>query len=99
LIDEGKFSIPELAETMNLSERQFRRKLKQHTEMLPAAFMREIRLKKAEYYLQKKVFETVAEVCFAVGFSTPRHFSKLFQERFGRRPSSYLESNKESNDF
>jgi len=35
LIDDGKFSIKELAATMNLSERQFRRKLKQKTNLRP----------------------------------------------------------------
>lgn len=96
LIDDGKFSIIELAESMNLSERQFRRKFKQNTNMTPATYLREIRLSKALFLLENKMLPTVSEVCHVVGFSTPKHFSKLFQERFGKKPSSYLEKNKNS---
>lgn len=91
LIDDGKFSIIELAAAMNLSERQFRRKLIQKTGLRPADYMREIRLLKAKYFLINKTYPTVAEVCFAVGFSTPKHFSKIFKERFGEKPSFYLD--------
>lgn len=93
LIENKKFSIVELAASMNLSERQFRRKLKQKTNMLPVAFMREIRLQKAKQLLISGNFPTVALVCYEVGFSTPKHFSKLFLERFGKNPSFFLENN------
>lgn len=94
LIADGKFSIIQLAETMNLSERQLRRKLKQKTGLKPAEYMREIRLLKAEYLLKNNTYSTVAEVCYAVGFSTPKHFSKIFKERFGENPSFYLNNKK-----
>ena len=96
LIEDRKFSIIQLAETMNLSERQFRRKLKQKTELRPVEYMREIRLLKAEYFLINNTYSTVAEVCYAVGFSTPKHFSKIFKERFGENPSFYLNNKKPS---
>ncbi len=96
LIDDGKFSIIELAQAMNLSERQFRRKLKQKTGLRPADYMREIKLLKAKDFLKNNTYPTVAEVCFAVGFSTPKHFSKIFKERFGEKPSYYLDKRKTS---
>lgn len=98
LIEDKKFSIVELASTMNLSERQFRRKLKQKTGMLPVAFMREIRLQKAKQLLSSGTFPTVALVCYEVGFSTPKHFSKLFQERFGKNPSYFLPNKSDTKD-
>ena len=94
LIDDGKFSIIELATSMNLSERQFRRKLKQKTGLRPVDYMREIRLLKAKDFLRNNTYSTVAEVCFSVGFSTPKHFSKIFKERFGKKPSYYLNKRK-----
>ena len=96
LIDDGKFSIIELATAMNLSERQFRRKLKQKTGLRPADYMREIKLLKAKDFLKNNTYSTVAEVCFSVGFSTPKHFSKIFKERFGEKPSYYLDKRKTS---
>lgn len=98
LIDDKKFSIVELAATMNLSERQFRRKIKQKTGMLPVAFMREIRLQKAKELLTDGAFPTVALVCYEVGFSTPKHFSKLFQKRFGKNPSFFLLNKSDTQD-
>ena len=93
LIENNKFSIVELAATMNLGERQFRRVLKQKTNLRPADYLREIRLLKAKKFLKEGKFATVAEVCYAVGFSTPKHFSRLFKDRFGKNPSEYLENN------
>lgn len=94
LIDEKKFSIKELAAAMNLSERQFRRKLKQNTGITPADYMREVKLLKAKELLESNPNITVSETCFAVGFSTPKHFSKIFKKRFGQNPSQYSEKNK-----
>jgi len=39
--------------------------------------------------LDRKQKKTVSEVAYAVGFSTPSYFSKLFKDRFGRSPSEY----------
>jgi AraC-like DNA-binding protein len=51
--------------------------------MTPNQYITEIRLNKARQLLESRQFETVAEVCYAVGFKTPHYFSKLMKERFG----------------
>lgn len=93
LIDNGKFSIMDLAETMNLSERQLRRRFKSLDKHTPIEFMRDLRLVKARELLISKTYNTVAEVSLAVGFSTPKHFSKLFMEKFEKKPSFFLREN------
>lgn len=75
---------------MNLSERQLRRKLKQCTGLSPNQYLREIKLQKAFRLLEDRTYSTVSEVCYAVGLSTPKYFTKIFVERFGKLPTEIL---------
>jgi len=90
LINDGKFSIMDIAHAMDLSERQFRRKFKLLTNGTPLDFMRDLRLFKARELLISKSFKKVSEVSSAVGFATPKHFSKLFMDKFDKKPSELL---------
>lgn len=89
-IDNPAYTVRELAKTVNLSERQLSRRLKQLTGMPPSRYFREMRLQQARVILEKGTEQTVAEVSYAVGFDTPDYFSRLYLERFGKRPSDYL---------
>ena len=88
-IESNNFSVATLAMEMNLSERQLARKLKTTTGMSPGNFIKEYRLLKARHILESNQVKTVAEVCYAVGFSTPDYFTKIYFSRFGKLPSSY----------
>ena len=88
-ITEPKFSVAQLAFEMAIGERQFSRNLKKLTGLTPGNYLKEIKLQKARQLLENKVFGTVAEVSYAVGFSTPAYFSTLFKKRFGKLPSEY----------
>lgn len=88
--EQGNFNLPDLAEKLKLSERQFRRRIKTLVGLTPNQYLRELRLKVAKDYLEKKHFTTVQETAQAVGFNTANHFSKLYEERFGKRPIDYL---------
>lgn len=76
--------------SLNLSESQFRRKLKQATGLTPQQYLQEYRLKEARKLLENQIVSTVAEAAYEVGFSAADYFSKVFQKRFGKRPSQYL---------
>ena len=84
------FNIRSVAESLNLSERQFQRNLKKATGYTPTIYLKEIRLQMARVYLEERRFEQVSEVSTAVGFTTTPYFSKMFKERFGKLPSSYF---------
>jgi signal transduction histidine kinase/DNA-binding response OmpR family regulator/Tfp pilus assembly protein PilF len=86
----SEFSLLDCAEAMQLSERQFRRRLKRGTGMTYTKYMRLARLTKARLMLETGEKETIAEVAYAVGFETPSYFSKVFNEEFGKKPQSYL---------
>jgi len=74
---------------MNLSKRQFERRLKLLTGFSPAKFIQEFRLVKAMDFLVAGNFESVSEVSFECGFSSPSYFTKVFTLRFGKKPSAY----------
>jgi len=89
-IKTPNFSVAVLAEKMNLSERQLGRRLKNITGLTSGNFIKEYRLLRARHLLENKQMKTMAEVCYAVGFTTPDYFSKIYFKRFGKLPSSYL---------
>lgn len=84
------FNLNSIAEQQHLSRRQFHRKIKALTGLSPMQYQREIQLQTAREYLEKGKYDSVAEVSYAIGIQTPQYLSKLFIQRFGRKPSAYL---------
>jgi CheY-like chemotaxis protein len=82
-ISNTDFLLGDLAEKMNMSERNMYNKVLACTGMKPSQYLTEIRLNRARYLIDTGAFETMTEVCYAVGFKTPHYFSKLMKERFG----------------
>ena len=72
---------------LNISERNFRRRLEKLTGLSPRQYLQEMRLQIARDYLVDGRYATIKEACYAVGFSDARYFSELFQHRFGVKPS------------
>jgi signal transduction histidine kinase/DNA-binding NarL/FixJ family response regulator/tetratricopeptide (TPR) repeat protein len=91
LADE-QFGTAELARLLGLSERTLYRRLGELAGLTPAAWLRELRLSQARQLLETGRFDSVAEVADAVGFASAKHFSNVYAERFGRRPSDYRTS-------
>jgi|GEM_PF-6321501 len=89
-LDDSNFSIKEIAQALNISERQFFRRVKQLSGLTPNRYLREVKLKEARRMLEEGAYATVAEVSFAVGFGTPEYFSKIYKERYGCSPSEVL---------
>ena len=82
------FDVEILAEPMNISAVQLRRKLKALTGQTAIEFVRNYRLEKAAALLKNKQ-GNVSEVAYWVGFESLPYFSKAFQERFGKKPSEW----------
>ncbi len=89
-IEKPSITVSELAELMNMGERNLRRKIKASTGFSPNQFIREIRLTKAREILESRRVTTISEVAHSVGFSTPFYFSKLFEERFNIHPKDVI---------
>lgn len=89
-----QFGPAELARLLNLSERTLYRRLGELAGLSPAAWLRELRLHHARQLLEAGDFGTIAAVAAAAGFVSAKHFSNLYAERFGRRPSEYRAARK-----
>ncbi len=88
-LSDTQFGVPQLAETINLSQMQLYRKLKALTGKTPSQFIRSYRLQKALELLQAGELN-VSEVAYDVGFSDPSYFSRMFHKEFGKNPSQFL---------
>jgi signal transduction histidine kinase/DNA-binding response OmpR family regulator/streptogramin lyase len=91
-ISNSKFNIDSLALVMQMSRSHLHRRIKLITGLPPNKYFREIKLQAAREILEKGEARTVSEICYAVGFDTPKYFSKVFAQRFGKRPIEYLKS-------
>jgi signal transduction histidine kinase/ligand-binding sensor domain-containing protein/CheY-like chemotaxis protein len=77
-----------LAEEVGLSRRHLNRKLERLTNLSAAGYIRMMRLERAAQLLEQRA-GTVSEIAYRVGFNSPAHFSRLFQQVFGVAPSQY----------
>ena len=89
-ISNSKINVESLTAELNISRSQIQRRIKKITGLTPVYYFREIKLNAARELLENGEVQTVNEVAYAVGFDTPKYFSTLYEERFGKRPSAYL---------
>jgi signal transduction histidine kinase/ligand-binding sensor domain-containing protein/CheY-like chemotaxis protein len=84
---EADFKVVDMASHMAMSERPLQRKLKALIGHTPNEYLRAFRLEKASELLRQG--QTVADVAFAVGFSSQPYFSTCFKAHFGVTPSEF----------
>ncbi|MBK7409915.1 MAG: response regulator [Saprospirales bacterium] len=87
---EEAFGIKALHTLLDMSATQLHRKLTALTGMPASHYIRLFRLEKARKLLRSTRM-TVAEVAYAVGFSDPLYFSRVFSRQFGLSPSEARE--------
>ncbi|MDV7137402.1 two-component regulator propeller domain-containing protein [Maribacter sp. TH_r10] len=85
-LEDSHLNVEQLAEDMHLSRSQLYRKIKAMTGITANEFIREIRLEKAKHMLESGS-ESISEVGFKVGFSSPSYFTKCFKAHFGILPT------------
>jgi YesN/AraC family two-component response regulator len=88
---EELFTVDDIATLMGISTRQLQRNIKAETGLTLNNYIKEIRLHVARQLLEQKIPATLAACSLSVGFNDPHYFSKLFFERFGKKPSEYFE--------
>lgn len=95
-MDDTEYSVEQLASDLAMTRATLYRKLQGITGQTPKDFIRSIRLKRAAQLLTDSDL-SVSEIADRTGFSTPRHFAKLFKEAFGVLPSQYGGRKQEEN--
>lgn len=86
---DPEFSVEDLSRKLGIHRTHLYRKLYGITGMPPIEFIRSIRLKRACQYLRKSQMY-VSEIAYAVGFNSPKLFSKYFKQEFNMSPKEYM---------
>ena len=88
-LNKPTFYLTDLAEQLSVSLSTLNRKIKELTQLSPRAYIREKRLANAKGLLEKGTYSSVAEVAYAVGYQHVNYFSKLYEKKYGKKPSQY----------
>ncbi|MEO1447900.1 MAG: helix-turn-helix transcriptional regulator [Bacteroidota bacterium] len=91
LLPQFNLTLQEVADQMCMSLPHLHRKIKQVAGLTAMQYIREKRLLKSRAMLEQNPHTYVKVVAHSVGYKSAKNFSKLFQIRFGRTPSSYLQ--------
>lgn len=89
-LQEPSFGINELAQRMHLSERQFRRRLKEQVGLSPNKYLISVRLQVARELLEAEVCTDLASVAQRVGYKNAQYFARKYKETYGRSPEDYF---------
>ena len=85
-IVESELSVEQIAEAMGMSRANIYRRMVSATGHTPSEFIKIVRLRHAERLLMQSGL-TISEICYEVGFTSPRYFSKCYKEFYGYVPS------------
>jgi len=88
------FAVEALCKSMSMSKSSLNRLTWSLLGKTPNSLINEFRLNKALQLLRKSG-DTIAQISFATGFTSPSYFSKCFQNHFQITPTRYLELLKE----
>ena len=85
-LDSEALDVDWLAARASMSRTQLNRKLSALTSLSPNRFIQRVRLERAAELLQTGELN-VTEVAYQIGYNSPSHFAKVFQEHFGHAPA------------
>jgi AraC-like DNA-binding protein len=85
-MDDTDLSINDLCRAVKLSHAHLYRKLKALTNQTPVQLIRYIRLQKAKGLLENSEMN-ISEIAYAVGFTDPNYFSRIYHKEMGITPS------------
>ena len=80
-------SVPWIAGTVGMSERQFSRLFTRQFGVPPARHYRELRLNHG-HWLLLNTSRTLTDIASACGFNDSAHFTRCFKDRYGKVPSA-----------
>lgn len=84
------FDIADYCQAMAMSKSQLYRKTIALTGLSPNLLLKEFRLEKAKELMKKKR-DSISEITFDAGFTSPSYFTKCFKKKYGLLPMTYLD--------
>jgi AraC-like DNA-binding protein len=92
-LDKEGFDANHLSKAMQMSRAQLYRKLQAMIRQTPGCYIRKIRIQKAKELLETTDMR-VGEVAYKTGFQTSSHFTRLFIQYYGVKPSLFCRQHK-----
>lgn len=86
--ENPQFSVENLADEVNMSISQLNRKLNALVAQSAGRLIRSLRLQRAADLLRQNA-DTVAGICYRVGFNDQGYFGRVFKRQFGVSPTGY----------
>ena len=96
-IKNPNLNVDLISKELGISRVHLNRRLKAITNDSPGSYIRNYRLKHAAWLLINKNM-TIAEIAYAVGFSSQVHFSVIFKKHYGMSPSEYVETHRNTKE-
>ncbi|SEO89223.1 AraC family transcriptional regulator [Paenibacillus sp. OV219] len=87
---EKRYSIAEMAQSVNVSESHFFKIFHETFGQSPAAYLERIRIERACVLLQSS--QAIIDVAHELGFKTSQHFTNVFRKVIGCSPSMWRRS-------
>jgi signal transduction histidine kinase/DNA-binding response OmpR family regulator len=85
---DAEYNVEKLSDTLAISRGHLHRKIKDLTGTTPVDYLRNFRLRKAAILLLQKQ-QSISEIAYNTGFSSPAYFSKCFKALLGTTPKEY----------
>ena len=92
-ITNPDLNVDSISKELGISRVHLSRRLKSITNDSPGNYIRNYRLKHAAWLLVNKNM-TIAEIAYAVGFSSQAYFSNIFKGHYGMAPTEYVETHR-----
>jgi AraC-like DNA-binding protein/two-component sensor histidine kinase len=86
-MSDEKFNVEVLSEEMYMSRTQIHRKLKAIVGLSTTQYIKKYKMQKAMQDLKDHT-GTISEIAYRYGFSSPAYFSRVFQDIYGKKPST-----------
>lgn len=89
-LNSTKLSVEDLSRHVCMSRGTFYSKIVALTGETPVEYIRSVKLNKAAALLENSDMK-IAQIGYAVGFTTPNYFARAFKTKFNMLPSEYLQ--------
>lgn len=90
---DSAFKATDLCQELGLSRSQLYRKVKELLGEGVISYVENVRLRNAERLLIE-TNDSIAEIAYSVGYSTPEYFAKVFKSRYQLSPSGFRDKNR-----
>ena len=88
-IDNPDYNADMLAKEIGMSRTKFYNKVKAVTGQTPLEFIQTMRLKRAAVMLRDNKDMSITDISYSLGFTSVRHMSRCFKDKFGKSPQTY----------